>query len=96
MLAYALVVKLASTGRIKIVLRSVSPAIARRINQTVIDPCDRVFLKVAINSQDHFLTSHDLNHFPLHKRIKIKKAFEVHVKTAGEILSFLTNDLTSQ
>jgi hypothetical protein len=52
-------------------------------------PRDRTFLKVAINSQDHFLCSHDFEDFTEPKRVEIKNRFDVRVKTVGETLLFL-------
>jgi hypothetical protein len=87
--AYALVYQLAHTGRIRIVPRCVTAAIGRKINQIIAIPRDRTFLKVAINSHDHFLCSHDFRHFSNCKRVKVKNVFDVRVKTAGETLLFL-------
>jgi len=90
--AYALVSELATSGRISIVPRCVDPAIGKKINQNIVEPRDRTFLKVAINSQDCFLCSHDFRHFSDHKRTKVKKLFNVRVKTAGETLLFLAQN----
>ncbi len=89
MLAYAIVSHLASTDRIRPVPRSVKLADGRRVNRIIPEPRDRVFLKVAMNSEDLFLTSHDFAHFPLPTRIRINKIFQVQVKTSGETLAFL-------
>jgi hypothetical protein len=91
MLAFAFVSTLASTGRIKEVPRSVSPAVGRQVNRIIAKPRDRTFLKVAINSQDRFLASHDFRDFSPRKRLEIEDIFEVRIKTAGETLIFLVN-----
>ena len=87
--AYALVSQLAATGRVRIVSSCVAPAIGRKINQIIVMRRDRTFLKVAINSLDYFLCSHDFKHFSNYNRLKVKKPFNVLVKTAGETLLFL-------
>ena len=89
MIAFALVSELATSGRISIVPRCVDPAIGKKINQIIVNRYDRTFLKVAINSRDCFLCSHDFRDFSDHKRTKVKNLFNVRVKTAGETLLFL-------
>jgi len=89
MLAHAIIAELASTLRIKQVPKRVQPAIAKKINQNIPIPRDKTFLKVAINSENHFLCSHDFEHFPPKKRTKIKGLLNVHIKAAGETLPFL-------
>jgi len=88
-LAYALISQLANTGRMKTVSRCVAPVVGRKVNQKIAERRDRTFLKVAINSQDHFLCSHDFRHFSNSKRAEVKKLFDVRVKAAGETLLFL-------
>ena len=74
MLAYAFVSTWANTGRIIPASSCVVPAVGRRINQIIRNKRDRTFLKVAMNSDDRFLCSHDFNDFSRRKRAEIKKA----------------------
>jgi hypothetical protein len=89
MLAFALVSTWASTRRIVPVSSHVAPEVRRQINQTIGDRRDRTFLKVAINSDDHFLCSHDFIHFSHANRAKIGRIFGVRANAAGETLCFL-------
>jgi len=92
MLAFAFVSTLASAGRIKEVPRSVSSAVSRQVNRIIANRRDRTFLKVAINSQDHLLASHDFTDFSSRKRVKIEDIFDVRIKTAGEALNLFANN----
>ena len=67
-IGHALIAELARIGRLAVVSRTVPQAMARKINQTVSDKSDRVFARVAHNSQDKTLVSHDFVAFPRRTR----------------------------
>lgn len=59
MLGYAVVAHLASTSRVRIVGRSVPTAVSRRIRRHVPSVGDHIFVRVAFNSWERILASHD-------------------------------------
>ncbi len=85
MLGYAVVVRLASSERMKPVSRAVGGGDAKKILKLVPNNVrDRTFLRVALNSDDKTLSSHDLTDFPTNIRSAIRRTLNVHVRTALE------------
>lgn len=84
-LGYAVITELALYGRINMVSRKVENKISRSINKLISNKSDRTFLKVAYNSIDKVLASHDYCDFDANKRQQIKKIFNVIVDSADAI-----------
>ncbi len=80
--AYELVVYLAKSGRIDIVHRSVPPATARLIHRQVTKGPDRTYVKVAYNSREKILASHDFGDIPDTVRERLRKQLMVKVVSA--------------
>lgn len=85
MLGYAFVVQMAQTKRICEVARQTTAHITRAINQCMSNNHDRVFIKVAINSNDKILITHDFTDFATSKRTHLKKTFGIDVLVAADI-----------
>ena len=56
------------------------------VNQMVRKPMDRTFLRVAINSRNHLLVSHDFEDFAVAKRASIGATLGVAVIDAQQCL----------
>ncbi|HEY6328653.1 MAG TPA: hypothetical protein VI756_04905 [Blastocatellia bacterium] len=81
--SYAVIVELANSGRIKIVAKRVPPAVGKRILRCVPrNPRDRTFVKVAFNSQEHVLVSHDYEDFGTATRERILTTIGVDIVEA--------------
>ena len=80
--AYELVVHLAKSGRIDIVSRSVPQIAARLIQRQVTKGPDRTYLKVAYNSREKTLASHDYGDIPDTVRGRLKRQLMVNVVSA--------------
>jgi hypothetical protein len=63
-LGYALVTFLAGSARLKILPRAVPAKVSKAIRTQVPNGPDRTFLKIAFNSQEKVLSSHDFNDIP--------------------------------
>ena len=85
MLGYAFVVQMAQTRRICEVTRQTKAHTNRAINQCMSNNHDRVFIKVAINSNDKILITHDFTDFAASKRTHLKKTFGIEVLVAGDL-----------
>ncbi len=81
--ASAILAALANSGRVSFVATSVPTPIRRIINRTVHDPSDRIFVKVAHNSESQVLCSHDYSHLPDVARTQLRRV-SVEVLSAGE------------
>jgi predicted nucleic acid-binding protein len=81
---YAFIVFVATNQRLKMLSGAVEVAIARKINQRVPKPSDRVFIRVAINSESKKLASHDFADFTRDTRQFLSKenGIKVQVLTA--------------
>jgi len=88
-IGHALFFELAKIGRISIIKKAVPEAIARNINQKVRDKSDRVFAKVAHNSQDKTLVSHDYKAFSksMHKESRAEVKITIVDATVAAVLS---------
>lgn len=61
-LGLALVEECALSGRVRTVPIKVAPDVNRAIRQLIWDPTDRKFVKVAINSDERVLVTHNTSH----------------------------------
>jgi predicted nucleic acid-binding protein len=84
--AYQILTVLFSTGRVKMVSRNVSRNLTRLIPRLVTDPTDRIFLRVALNSADKILVSHDYRDFSPRRRKNIQNQVGVVVCGAEECI----------
>lgn len=80
---------IAGNGRLVERSKSVNGTIGNFINQKVTDKTDRVFVKVALNSDEKVLACHDFNDIPRAARKEIRKALAVRVSDAKEILDLV-------
>lgn len=85
MLGYAFVVQMALNKRISEVSGRTKAHTTRAINQCMSNNHDRVFIKVAINSIEKILITHDFTDFAESKRTHLKKAFAIDVFVASDI-----------
>jgi predicted nucleic acid-binding protein len=83
-LAFALILKLVTQQRIRILPCKVDARSKKIICQKIRKPPDRVFLSVAINSLERTLVSHDFEDFSDQKRVYLKNELNVGVITASE------------
>jgi hypothetical protein len=77
---------IASSGRLVERSKSVNGPHGKFINQHVTDNTDRVFVKVALNSEDKVLASHDFNDISREARKAIREMLDVTVADAGALL----------
>jgi len=87
--AFVVLVRLATSGRVREVNRRPDTATARRIMQVVRKPRDRIFVGVAHNSVGKTLVSHDYVDFAAAKRRMIKRDIGVSILECGDCSSFL-------
>lgn len=88
-LGNALVARLAQTGRIAFVSTTVTNRIRRIVTRYVTDKSDRVFAKVAANSVERVLVSHDFAAFSNNVRSTLKRDAQITVEAAAESVSRL-------
>jgi predicted nucleic acid-binding protein len=89
-LGFTTISEMASNRMVSIVSRRVDPAISRRIGRMIADPRDRTFVKVAFNSIDHVLASHDETDFPEAIRDDVLQRFGVSILMVYEVRALLT------
>ena len=82
-----LIVQLAHQQRIKQLTKKAPKRIVRKINQLIINKIDRVFLKVAYNSDEKTLVSHDYTDFQITKRQFILTDLQIQVIEACDCLN---------
>ena len=80
------VAKWLSTNNYTLLSTKMSPSDSGWVGRNIADTLDKVFLKVAVNSIENDLVSHDFDDFPKRKRKEIGKRFGVTVQTADEYL----------
>ena len=80
----AIISDIAASGRIRELPRSVTPQVAASIVQMIPDKTDRVYVKVAHNSADGILVSHDLLALLTKRRADVHKAVGVLVVDAQD------------
>lgn len=86
MLGYSFVAKMASSKRICEISHSTEISVSRAINQCLSNKHDKIFLKVAINSTEKILVSHDFKDFTLEKRKFIRRNFEAEIIAAKDYI----------
>jgi hypothetical protein len=85
MLAYGLLQHIALNGRFKFVSNRVPNATKNHIEQIIRNKKDRMFLRVALNSEEKKLISHDYTDYQKAKRKTIKTKLKVEILDASEI-----------
>jgi hypothetical protein len=86
MLGYAVVAHLAASDRIKTISRQVPPAVGKRIRDAVWSPPDRIYVRVAFNSDEKLLVSHDITDIPQASRNRLRAEIAVDVLEAVQSL----------
>ncbi len=89
MLGFAVVAYLASSFRIRVVSRKVPSSISKKIRMRVGNTQDRVYVRVAFNSEDKTLASHDFKDLPQKTRNELSIKINVTILSAGEALPML-------
>ena len=84
-LGYRLITNLALVGRIDFVSNKPPNNIKNYIEQIIRNKKDRMFLRVAYNSNEKVLVSHDFTDYQIKKRRTIRRELEVSVVIAKEI-----------
>ena len=74
---------LASAERVLKIKEFPSYSVKRKVNQMIRNKVDRIFLCVAIKSEEKVLVSHDFIDFQQPKRAEIRQKFGVRVVEAG-------------
>jgi predicted nucleic acid-binding protein len=82
-IGHGLIAELAKFGRLAFISRSVPQGIASKINQAVKDKSDRVFARVAHNSTDKTLVSHDFAAFSKSTRKTSREEFKIRIIEAS-------------
>lgn len=75
---------LASSQRAVEAEKRVSDSFGRKSNQMIRNKRDRTFLRVAVNTLDRILVSHDFADFQVAKRAEIRKIFAVQIIEASD------------
>lgn len=83
-LGYQMLVHVFSEGRIVEVSTSVSDQVRGIVRKAVNKPRDRTFLRVAYNSKERVLCSHDYEDFPARARRQLQKRLDVTVCDAAD------------
>lgn len=84
--SYQLLMQLALSSRISLVPSKVDRRISKIVTQVIRKKSDRVYLKVACNSENSTLTSHDFEDFSKDKRKSLKKKIGVTIACANECI----------
>jgi hypothetical protein len=87
MLAKAVVEHLATTGRVKMLPRTVPHNVSKHVRTQVGKGPDRTYLHVAYNSSERILASHDFHDIPQAVRGRLLSKIGVMVLAAEEALS---------
>lgn len=86
-LGYQLIVSLILNNRLDFVSNKIPNAKKKYIEQIIINRKDRLFLRVAYNTTDKTLASHDFTDYQKKKRKTIKKELSITIETAEELNS---------
>lgn len=81
-IGYAAVAFLAANERVRQIPKRVMPQMANKINRWVRDKTDRVFAKVAMNSTDKLLVSHDFHAFTSPLRAQSARVMNIRIVCA--------------
>lgn len=84
-LGYRLITNLALAGRVDFVSNKPPNNIKNFIEQIIRNKKDRMFLRVAYNSAEQILVSHDFTDYQIKKRKTIRRELNVSVVIAEEI-----------
>lgn len=84
-LGYRLITNLALAGRVDFVSNKLPNNIKNFIEQIIRNKKDRMFLRVAYNSADKTLVSHDFTDYQVRKRKTIRRELNVSIVVAEEI-----------
>lgn len=84
-LGYNLIILFATTQRLNFVSNKIPNNSKNYIEQLIRNKKDRIFLRVAYNSVDKILASHDFTDYQKKKRKKIKRDLLIGIVTAEEI-----------
>lgn len=84
MIGYSFISLMAASKRIVPCSRATHSSKTRAINQCMTNNHDRVFIKVAINSDSKILVTHDFTDFAKNKRTYLHQKFELKVIVAKE------------
>ncbi len=90
MIGFSLVSSLAANKRVRPVSRRVPPQVSRFLRTMNIPPSDCIFVKVAHNSLDKTLSSHDETHFPEHTRDQLSERLHVTILEAVAVLPLIS------
>ena len=88
-LGYNLIVYLALNQRINFVSNIIPNSNKNYIEQIIKNKKDRMFLRVAFNSNEKTLVSHDYTDYQIKKRSVIKKNLGIEVLVASEVVNDL-------
>lgn len=85
MQGYALILKLVQDNRIDFVTKQVPAPASKTINRTGIKKSDRIFVKVAYNSSEQILITHDYEDFSTSIRAFLHDKLSIRVIDANEL-----------
>jgi hypothetical protein len=88
-LGYQVLVQVFSQGRVVEVSTAVEDRVRRVVRRCVNKPRDRTFVRVAYNSSDRLLCSHDYDDFPPLARGELSKKLGITVGDAGQVTGLL-------
>lgn len=88
-LGHALIAHLAQTKRVKQLPRSVPNTVSRAINRQINKGVDRIYVRVAFNSKNKILVSHDYQDIPETVRARLRGAIEVQILSAEDTLPLM-------
>lgn len=87
--AFSVIAAKAAADQLKEVDRAVGRAALNKINRIITNRVDRTFLRVAVNSSERALVSHDFTDFDAAKRLTIEREFSVSVLEAEDYLELV-------
>jgi len=89
MVGFAVVSHLAGTGRVRMVSKAVNASLSKRLNILIPVKRDRTFVKVAANSEERVLGSHDFADFSVGVRKELLGSAKVRILAAAEVAAEL-------
>jgi hypothetical protein len=92
MLGYEVVTHLAQSSRLRLIQRRVPERISKQIRSQIGIGPDRVYVRVAYNSQDRTLASHDFTDIPATVRQRMKISIGVSIVDAEQALTALRSE----
>lgn len=91
-LGYALIAHLAQSSRVRSLPRKVPSNVANQINRQVTKGPDRVYVRVAYNSEERTLASHDFGDIPQAVRDRLNDSLGVEILAALDVLAKMAPD----